>query len=245
MLFVLTLSLLEVNTNVNTANAYNNETSNVELGNWSFTQAGQYNPVQAGNEGYIRSVTVGNDVLSNWERDVNQKQVQSASTGSNEFKIEIANTGWEVQWKQKPLRIQPDAVMASTIVDAKINHKYVVSFTAKASSKKYAYVRFGTEKEGVLPYDSHGIVCADNATKQVIEIGTTEQKYTFIFSNEVYAKKLQRILCWGHLDDITLQRHMIWMAMTLVTLLRKMIWCGMAQLRLRILQLQIMDRITT
>ena len=188
MLFVLTLSLLEVNTNVKTANAYNNETSNVELGNWSFTQAGQYNPVQAGNEGYIRSVTVGNDVLSNWERDVNQKQVQSASTGSNEFKIEIANTGWEVQWKQKPLRIQPDAVMASTIVDAKINHKYVVSFTAKASSKKYAYVRFGTEKEGVLPYDSHGIVCADNATKQVIEIGTTEQKYTFIFSNAVEVK---------------------------------------------------------
>ena len=42
---------------------------------WSFTQGGQYNPAEPTNTGYIKSVNVGDEVLSNWERDKNNKQI--------------------------------------------------------------------------------------------------------------------------------------------------------------------------
>ena len=46
---------------------------------WSFTQGGQYNPKEPGNTGYIKSVSVGNETLANWERDKSTKQTQTAS----------------------------------------------------------------------------------------------------------------------------------------------------------------------
>lgn len=54
---------------------------------WSFTQGGQYNPDEPGNTGYIKSVNVGNDVFSNWGRDKNEKQTQTASKATTGFTL--------------------------------------------------------------------------------------------------------------------------------------------------------------
>ena len=56
---------------------------------WSFTQGGQYNPDEPGNTGYIKSVNVGNDVFSNWGRDKNEKQTQTASKATTGFTLDI------------------------------------------------------------------------------------------------------------------------------------------------------------
>lgn len=192
---VLTLSLIELNTNVKTANAYSNETSNVELGKWSFTQSGLER--SNGSSGYINSVHVGYETLSNWERWIEYEQTQTASRVSNRFEIDIADTGYWAQWEKNPRRIEPNAVVASTIVEAKKAHKYTVSFKAKASSKKYAYIRFGTEVEGILPYGQKQIKFDDDAKNQAIEIGTTEKTFTFSFSNEVGAKNIKTDIMLG------------------------------------------------
>ena len=65
---------------------------------WSFTQGGQYNPDDPANTGYIKSVSVGNETLANWERDKSTKQTQTASKASTEFTLNIENTGWDAQW---------------------------------------------------------------------------------------------------------------------------------------------------
>ena len=66
---------------------------------WSFTQGGQYNPDEPGNTGYIKSVSVGDETLANWERDKSTKQTQTASKASTGFTLNIENTGWDAQWK--------------------------------------------------------------------------------------------------------------------------------------------------
>ena len=59
---------------------------------WSFTQGGQYNPDEPANTGYIKSVSVGNETLANWERGKKTKQTQTASKASTEFTLNIENT---------------------------------------------------------------------------------------------------------------------------------------------------------
>ena len=171
---------------------------------WSFTQGGQYNPDEPGNTGYIKSVNVGNDVLSNWGRDKNEKQTQTASKATTGFTLNIENTGWDAGWKNNPVDINPWAVEASNTIEAKAGHIYKVSFKAKASKKKYGYVAFGTDivtnaatGATLTPYDQEPIEMSDDATNQIITLGTTDKTYTFTFTNWVSAKKIKTSIMLG------------------------------------------------
>ncbi len=171
---------------------------------WSFTQGGQYNPREPENTGYIKSVSVGNETLANWERDKSTKQTQTASKASTEFTLNIANTGWDAQWSDvtgyPTNRINPWAVEASNTIEAKAGHIYKVSFKAKASKKKYGYVAFGTETDDLMPYDKAPLEMSDDATNQIITLGTTEKKFTFTFTNWVSAKNIRTSIMLGAFD---------------------------------------------
>lgn len=171
---------------------------------WSFTQGGQYNPKEPGNTGYIKSVSVGNETLANWERDKSTKQTQTASKASTEFTLNIENTGWDAQWSDvtgyPTNRINPWAVEASNTIEAKAGHIYKVSFKAKASKKKYGYVAFGTETDDLMPYEKAPIEMSDDATNQIITLGTAEKKFTFTFTNWVSAKNIRTSIMLGAFD---------------------------------------------
>lgn len=168
---------------------------------WSFTQGGQYNPKEPDNTGYIKSVSVGNETLANWERDKSTKQTQTASKASTEFTLNIENTGWDAKWSEvtgyPTNRINPWAVEASNTIEAKAGHIYKVSFKAKASKKKYGYVAFGTETDDLMPYDKAPIEMSDDATNQIITLGTAEKKFTFTFTNWVSAKNIRTSIMLG------------------------------------------------
>lgn len=202
MCVVLTLSLIELNTNVKTANAYSNETSNVELGKWSFTQGGVYADdmeTELGNVGYINSVKAGNEELSDWQRGVRSEQTQTSTIASNGFTLDIQNNGWDWHRKEetgKPTNmIFPWSIEASNIVEAKEGHTYTVSFKAKASKKKYAYVVFGKENQESFGRDA--IEMADDATNQVITLSTKEKRFTFKLTNCLSSKKIRISLMLG------------------------------------------------
>ena len=178
---------------------------------WSFTQGGQYNPKEPGNTGYIKSVSVGNETLANWERDKSTKQTQTASKASTEFTLNIENTGWDAKWSDvtgyPTNRINPWAVESSNTIEAKAGHIYKVSFKAKASKKKYGYVAFGTDivtdqttGETLTPYDQAPIEMSDAASNQIITLGTTDKTYTFTFTNWVSAKKIKTSIMLGAFD---------------------------------------------
>ena len=162
---------------------------------WSFTQGGQYNPAEPGNTGYIKSVKVGDEEFSSWERDKNNKQIQSASKATTGFTMNIENTGWDKDWGND--RINPWSVMATNTIEGKAGHIYTVSFKAKASKKKYAYVAFNTETEGLAPYDQAPVEMSDDATNQIITLGTTDKTYTFTFTNWVSAKEITTAIMLG------------------------------------------------
>lgn len=174
---------------------------------WSFKQGGVYANVQEtewGNVGYISSAKVGNEEISNWERGVNSPQTQTSTTASNGFTLGIENNGWDCSWKDvtgNPTdRINPWAIEASSTVEGKAGHVYTVSFKAKASKKKYGYVAFGTETDGLMPYDQAPIEMSDDATNQIITLGTTEKKFTFTFTNWVSAKNIRTSIMLGSFD---------------------------------------------
>lgn len=171
---------------------------------WSFTQGGQYNPDQPANTGYIKSVSVGNETLANWQRDNKEKQTQTASKATTGFTLDIENTGWDAGWNNNPVDINPWAVEASNTIEAKAGHIYKVSFKAKASKKKYGYVAFGTDivtnaatGATLTPYDQAPIEMSDDATNQIITLGTTDKTYTFTFTNWVSAKKIKTSIMLG------------------------------------------------
>ena len=170
----------------------------------SFTQGGQYNPKEPGNTGYIKSVSVGNETLANWERDKSTKQTQTASKATTGFTLNIENTGWDAGWNNNPVDINPWAVEASNTIEAKAGHIYKVSFKAKASKTKYGYVAFGTDivtnaatGATLTPYDQAPIEMSDDATNQIITLGTTDKTYTFTFTNWVSAKKIKTSIMLG------------------------------------------------
>lgn len=175
---------------------------------WSFTQGGKYNPDEPGNTGYIKSVSVGDETLANWERDKSTKQTQTASKASTGFTLNIENTGWDAQWKKltgyPTDRINPWAVEASNTIEAQAGHIYKVSFKAKASKKKYGYVAFGTDivtdqatGATLTPYDQAPIEMSDAASNQIITLGQTDKTYTFTFTNWVSAKKIKTSIMLG------------------------------------------------
>ena len=176
----------------------------VALSNWSFVQGGQYNPSEEGNEGYIGSVTMNGtgEKIDGWLTGSGSvKQEQSATKSATGFEMVINNTGWDCQWKVNTgfptNRINPWSIMATNQTSMTPGHVYTVSFKAHADKKKYAYVSFGTETEGLAPYDQAPVEFADAASNQIIKLGTTDKTFTFTFTNWVSASTLKTTLMLG------------------------------------------------
>lgn len=172
----------------------------LQLTKWSFTQGGMYNKSEPGNEGYINSVKVNDEVISGWERNVEAKQTQTASAASDGFAIDIENTGWDAVWDVTPNQINPWAVQAEMDSEIEAGHSYTVTFKAHASKKKFAYVAFGTETENLAPYDKAPVTFGGDADNQVITLGTTDKTYSFTFTNWVSAKTLKTTFMLGAFD---------------------------------------------
>ena len=180
----------------------------VALSNWSFVQGGQYSPTEEGNEGYIGSVTMNGtgEKIDGWltkgEESVNQEK--SATKSATGFDMVINNNGWDCQWKVNtgfPTdRINPWSIQAINQTSMTPGHIYTVSFKAHADKKKHAYVAFGTETKDLAPYDQTPVEFANDASNQIITLGTKDKTFTFTFTNWVSASTLKTTLMLGAFD---------------------------------------------
>ena len=198
---------INVNNSVSAADA-------VTLNKWKFTQGGEYNAKesydQTGNCGYIDSVKMNgtNELINGWLRtgEASVNQAQSATQASTGFEMAIADTGWDAQWKDvtgyDTDRINPWAIQA-LMPDVAITpgHDYTVTFKAKASKKKYAYVAFGSTVDGVdMPPYSNEATLSEGSDGQIITLGTVEQTYTYKFTNWVSAASFTTTIMLGAFD---------------------------------------------
>jgi len=183
--------------------------SNVAIGTWTFTQGGQYNPNEPGNEGYLNSITMASGTsLTGWLRgqgSVNQAMDGDDSAG---FTADIENTGWDCQWSGvtgfPTNRINPWSISAVNATDVQAGHTYTVTFKAKANKKKYGYVAFGSlnadgsKMEGEPPIQGDGnTIEGDN---QIMVLGTAEKTFSYTFTNWVSAKKVGITIMLGAFD---------------------------------------------
>lgn len=173
----------------------------VALQKWTFVQGGQYNPSEPGNEGYINSVKMNgtDETVGGWLKggEASVNQTKKATTDATGFAIDIANTGWDAQWAESPVRINPWSIQAlMDQVNIIPGHIYTVSFKARATKAKFGYVAFGCDVEGTTPYDQDPVQ-GDNT---LITLGTTDKTFTYTFTNWVSAKKLTTTLMFGAFD---------------------------------------------
>lgn len=179
----------------------------VAIKGWTFSQGGQYNPGEPGNEGYINSVKINgtNETIGGWltgTGSVNQTQ-SATQAGGTGFFIDIANTGWDAQWRAvtgyETDRINPWSVQAMmSDVPITPGHIYTVSFKAKASKKKYAYVTFGSTVNDIPPYSEASL--EEGSDGQIITLGTTEQTFTYKFTNWASAASFTTRFMLGAFD---------------------------------------------
>ena len=201
--FVATTLVASIMVGVRETNTVEASEKSIELSNWTFTQGGMYIPYEQGNEGYINSVTMNgtDESLTGWLRgngqgydDPSINQTMAAEKISDGFTIDIENTGWDAWWQTSPYRINPWSILSSmNDVTIKPGHRYTVSFKAKSSKKKYAYVTFGSDIENETPYGSTDKL----EGQQVITIGSTDQVYTYNFVNWISATKLNTTIMLG------------------------------------------------
>ncbi|MCR5736956.1 MAG: hypothetical protein K6G64_04825 [Eubacterium sp.] len=182
-------------------------------GTWTFSQAGVYANAQEtewGNVGYINDVTMAgtNEQLTGWKRgDGSSNQEQTATQASNGFTMSIENTGWDCMWKDvtgySANRINPWSVQAINKIEAEAGHAYKVTFKAKASKKKLAYIAFGCNVEGTTPMGEDTVYVDEDMTtpaQQTIALGTAEKTFTFVFANWVSASEISTDIMLGAFD---------------------------------------------
>lgn len=173
--------------------AVNADDKIVPFEKWEFFQRGQWNPYELGNEGYINTVTMNNtnETLTGWLRgEGSDNQTQKASTEATGFVIDIDNTGWDAQWDKNPVRIHPWSIHVST--EAHINSKcwYEVSFKARASRKKYAYVTFYDDEERINSWGD----------KELLVLDREEKTFKYTIDSYLSSNKLKIVLWFGAFD---------------------------------------------
>ena len=178
----------------------------VEYSKWTFSQGGQYNAGEPGNEGYIGSVNMADGTsITGWlTGSGSQNQEQTATNATDGWTLSINNTGWDRMWKAvtgyATNRINPWAIKTSVDSHMDSEHQYQVTFKAKASKKKYCYVAFGRDGTTDTPYEAAGLEEGTN----VITLGTSETTYTYKFTNWASGSILTTTFmlgCFGSDDD--------------------------------------------
>ncbi len=176
--------------------------------NWSFFQSGHCTDFSSeGDEGYINSVTMAgtDEKILDWPRSVvtaEAEALKTATHSSNGFTMDIENTGFDCQWKEitgyETNRINPWSVQATANTEIIAGHEYTVTFKAKASKKKYAYIDFGCEIENIAPYYEAGLI--EGSDENLIVIDTQEKTFTYSFVNWVSAEQLNTTFMLGAFD---------------------------------------------
>ena len=166
---------------------------------WAFEQGGCYSSAQEtewGNVGYIGSVKMATngEEITDWQRGEYNTQTQTASADTGAA-IAIENTGWDAQWKEvtgyPTVRINPWSIQAMAKFNGmSFDHRYKVTFKAKATKKKYCYVAFSTVVDGheMPPYDQN--VDELTGSPQAIALGTQDQEFSYTFPNYVGGHEL-------------------------------------------------------
>lgn len=166
----------------------------VPLEKWTFTQGGQYLPDEPGNEGYINSVTMNDtkEMITGWLKGGEEScnQTQKAIKEATGFAIDIGNTGWDAQWGESPVRINPWSIGAFMEISIDPRCWYEVSFKARATKNKYAYVRFFDGDDRIL---SHG-------DRELLVLNCKERTFKYTIDSYLLSKKLEIILLLGAFD---------------------------------------------
>ena len=174
--------------------------SPVTLQPWSAYQAGQkiFNQESGWDAAYYNSFATGSESFSFGEAE----NTVTAKSAANGFVADIKTNGWDAQWANtngwnydkngiNPWMLTVD--MKNIPVEA--GHIYQMSFKAKASSAKYAYINGG------VTYDdgNTGSIFEGNEEKveQLLAIGTEEKTYSFEITNWVGAKSFDFSMMLG------------------------------------------------
>lgn len=176
---------------------------------WDFEQGGCYSSEKEtswGNVGYINKVTMATngESINSWERDEYRTQTQSASADTGAT-VDIQNTGWDRNWDTDPWRINPWSIQATAKFNGmNYDHRYTVTFKAKANKKKYCYVTFNTTVDGheMSPYDN--TPGALTGSDQCIVLKNTEQEFSYTFPDYVGGHDLKvgfMLGCFGPAED--------------------------------------------
>ncbi len=181
----------------------------VALTNWSFFQAGMYNPGEPENAGYLNSVVTSNgESITGWGYHDTSTQTQNATDGSNGFTMNIKTNGWDVlSWEKTPHCFNPwsiEAIMPGTAMQDR--HTYKVTFKAKAAPTgeapvKYLLMQFKTTVDGVemAPYDKAPMEAGSNNV--LVKLSASNQTFTYIFTNYVGGEKLDTHFMLGAFND--------------------------------------------
>ncbi len=170
----------------------------VEYSKWTFSQGGLY--AEAANTAYIDKVTMNGtgEEITGWKTgEGSMNQSMSAKQDSDGFSIKINGNGWDRTWDTDPWRANPWSIKGVVNSDMEEYHMYKVSFKAKASKKKLAYVLFETDLDGhtMQPYAEAGL--KDGSDNNVIVINQTEKQYTYTFTNHVSGEELKTSILLG------------------------------------------------
>lgn len=186
-----------------------NADGSVALTNWSFFQAGMYNPGEPENAGYLNSVvTSKGQSITGWTYHDTATQTQDATDGSNGFTMNIKTNGWDVlDWGKTPHCFNPwsiEAIMPGT--DMQDAHTYKVTFKAKAAptgeaTVKYLLMQFKTTVDGheMAPYDKAPM--EEGSNNVLVKLSASNQEFTYIFTNYVGGTKLDTHFMLGAFND--------------------------------------------
>lgn len=188
--------------------------SNVPYSNWTFTQGGVFaDPNHAqetewGNVYFFNKITMQGtgEILDQWNHPEHPSgfapqsstdQMITAAQPSNGFVMDIDRSGWDCNWGtgHNDDSCNPWGFLGTTQAGINLNHRYRVTFKAKADSSKYGYLDFSTNVDGhsITPWDGEGGYSMDEEVdnpKQYFEVTPTERTYTYTFCNRVGGSEL-------------------------------------------------------
>ena len=180
----------------------------VDLQPWSFYQAGQYDSTEISDVAYINSVYMfdTSEVMTDWKRgndfyfgDYSMEE-RTASTINRGFSLDIENAGstmedsdehsfepWEIQAKMKGISL-------------KKGHIYRFSFSARASSRKNAYIEFennGYDSSYPVFYNDRLVDENGRQAERTIAITEETKNFTYIFTASAGAPSINFIMNLG------------------------------------------------
>lgn len=166
------------------------EETKVTLQPWAVYHSPKIMPdSDLGNAGVVNSFITSDGELARGLNSTVKEQTVCTTKASNGFTIDIATTGWDKERNNDT--INPWSVEAEmNNIAVSPGHVYSISFKAKASKKKYAYI---SDRCG----DIASIFEGNTDVEKFLVIGTEEKEYTIEFTNWIGATKFDFVYLLG------------------------------------------------